>query len=1227
MKHRMIRMIEQLKGTQNGFALVTALSLMAFVLLLLMSITTLVQVEVQSSEQNMSRIQAQQNALLGLQQALGALQAAAGPDQRATVTSEMFDSDAATPEIEDVQARHYTGVFHSYNNDTPLESFRDTQNEAHEAITWLASAEDPIADPVKDPLSKYSSELIEIAHIYQEDTKTVEPVLAGKIQVDEQQSGAFAWWVADEGMKAKFNTEGDQMPANSQVDGPLELDSLRIMQAAGSNFSHISEGFQRPFSELESGGHLGKLSHLNDLKLLGAEWGEWALPKTPANPTKRATINPDVTLYSRGLPIDITHGRLKEDLTVYLETGEGLTDDTHIIRGSSTDLNYTGPPLGATLTNDPLTDNLPRFGLLRSWHDLGKAIDAGKSKAQAHTNTQHGLHPNIMRAGISFTVALRGPAVIDPGDNSKMITKFQILINPRVAIHNPYNFKLPADKYLFELSIPDKLYLNWQLQSDGALFPPVLDASNSHNWHELANFSAGTTDNGTISAVLVSKGDSSYAWQKDRAWVRMTIDTSKTDGIAAGETLNFAPEISQYPLQDSIYVDQAAIDFRSTSDVNVCDNVNEANNLENVWALGDPIAVSIPVMNGDSTRGSGFWFNPEDETSPPPPQYRVCLRYELINYQGLNGSLSWRLSLLGAGPPTLLSSKDPHKTEGGYTFGLNNSGFDYTQEGQSHSDWSLAEVKSFENTSSPPSHHSNLMQVAMHDYSTTTAVRGGHGQGGDRRNAISNPHGGILRESLTAADWTARVQHQTMHRLEILEKFWDPAMWPRKTELSTGNESSVEGYVHSTAGNAQDSTGCIYTMFDFPRRYGPITSLGQLQHAGLNSFCYGPAYQVGYSRAPYFLDRDQTRYVPTPKENVPNEFIDVPYMVNSSLWDRFYLSTIPQTASLDLNQSQEYTLANARHILTPDRFGKYPPQNELRNSEIGFQQSAGSIQVDGAFNVNSVSVNAWEALLLQAAGKTLETENDGTLNSAAESTFVAFPRFPDPVYGVENGDEFAKLDAQDAKQHAGVFVTDRADIRLLAENIVAEIKRRGPFLSLADFINRRLIPNTSDLDLDYQGLMGTMDAAIMRASQIEDVLNYPQIFSRTGNGGQQLDPDYSYSWDLNEPTYAVSPEAAYGIPSGHKSTALEGSSANLMQGDILQFLGPQLTARSDTFVIRCYGESIDPISKKVQSAVRGEAIVQRIAEPVAPGDNLIAPSGAMGRRFIIRHFRWIDPQS
>ena len=52
---------------RQGFALVIALSLMAFVLLLLLSLSSLVRVESLSAKISQSTLAAQQNALLGLQ--------------------------------------------------------------------------------------------------------------------------------------------------------------------------------------------------------------------------------------------------------------------------------------------------------------------------------------------------------------------------------------------------------------------------------------------------------------------------------------------------------------------------------------------------------------------------------------------------------------------------------------------------------------------------------------------------------------------------------------------------------------------------------------------------------------------------------------------------------------------------------------------------------------------------------------------------------------------------------------------------------------------------------------------------------------------------------------------------------------------------------------------------------------------------------------------------------
>ena len=74
----------------DGFVLVISLGLMAFVLLLLLSLTTLISVETRTSKSLQVRQQAEQAALLGLNLALGELQKTAGPDQRVTARAEIL---------------------------------------------------------------------------------------------------------------------------------------------------------------------------------------------------------------------------------------------------------------------------------------------------------------------------------------------------------------------------------------------------------------------------------------------------------------------------------------------------------------------------------------------------------------------------------------------------------------------------------------------------------------------------------------------------------------------------------------------------------------------------------------------------------------------------------------------------------------------------------------------------------------------------------------------------------------------------------------------------------------------------------------------------------------------------------------------------------------------------------------------------------------------------------
>ena len=76
-----------------------------------------------------------------------------------------------------------------------------------------------------------------------------------------------------------------------------------------------------------------------------------------------------------------------------------------------------------------------------------------------------------------------------------------------------------------------------------------------------------------------------------------------------------------------------------------------------------------------------------------------------------------------------------------------------------------------------------------------------------------------------------------------------------------------------------------------------------------------------------------------------------------------------------------------------------------------------------------------------------------------------------------------------------------------------------------------------------------------------------------------------------------------------------------------RILSPGLSARSDTFVIRGYGESV--ANGKVKARAWCEAVVQRVPEPVRPDEAGLNPKEGgglpdFGRRFRVKSFRWLN---
>jgi len=72
--------------------------------------------------------------------------------------------------------------------------------------------------------------------------------------------------------------------------------------------------------------------------------------------------------------------------------------------------------------------------------------------------------------------------------------------------------------------------------------------------------------------------------------------------------------------------------------------------------------------------------------------------------------------------------------------------------------------------------------------------------------------------------------------------------------------------------------------------------------------------------------------------------------------------------------------------------------------------------------------------------------------------------------------------------------------------------------------------------------------------------------------------------------------------------------------------------RSDTFLVRAYGDVVNPVTGAIEARAWCEAVVQRLPDYVDPVDPPEKSSGlsptneTYGRRFEIVRFRWLSPE-
>ena len=122
------------------------------------------------------------------------------------------------------------------------------------------------------------------------------------------------------------------------------------------------------------------------------------------------------------------------------------------------------------------------------------------------------------------------------------------------------------------------------------------------------------------------------------------------------------------------------------------------------------------------------------------------------------------------------------------------------------------------------------------------------------------------------------------------------------------------------------------------------------------------------------------------------------------------------------------------------------------DSDYRFQSLASDLILDGAFNINSTSVDAWIAQLSSLRGHSVENVNVGS----GQTPVIRF------------------LEEPETNEWNKIRLLSDDEIEELAKAIVKQVKLRGPFLSMADFVNRRLALGPMDSDTKKQGEPGSI---------------------------------------------------------------------------------------------------------------------------------------------------------
>ncbi len=1185
----------------RGFALVITLTLMVLLTMVAVGLLTLSSITLRASGQGESMALARANARLALMLALGELQKHAGPDKVVTAPCEIVRDKPRLPRL--------TGVWDSWDAITSSATASpDYTGKKRELFrTWLVSDSDPAAVRERDydgPEGE-TIRLVGPGTLGIESPDPADMVLAGKVPVarGDEPEGAFAWHVSDESVKARINayrdpSQGQQPWQKSALLAGHRPDPAAMSAADGTRLTFLpgddTAGDYEKARELA-----GKLTSFDQIELL-----------PDGKPIGR--FRHQVTPHSYGLLTNVREGGLKQDLSSMFEMSPTSLPKPY--DGANAKLYETTHRI--TGTSDPY------WSTLKGYYDVAKEASMKaaspvyyKAPQEAVTLTTGGRStgvpkkfyaaPVIARVEMLFSVVVReshGPwsaASTGLGQHTRMI---HLLYAPIVTLHNPYNVSLKFDKLDLDINgIP--LAFNFVVNGQPQNREPV---SYNRMYVNLADRTA-------------------------KAFM-LTISNWRDFGSGAPSPITMRPGQS---LVCGPYIDGNVVFGNSGGEGSQVffDYSNNLTGNQNARAkckpgfLGRQVSFDIDWLTPDN---APFSTDGNRGVLIVKPDDRFYIEYKMKPNSNDNGSATTDKMTVSA----KLTSQGRELEIGGLQFDYDTRSigkrypttYRYPDARSVPSDLLVENL--WEPNMTPIKNHAKVKSFALLTARARTANGGVYDSGS--RDKMANGEN-LLHDGSLAGQ--PLLHHNPARTPTVVDLKRDlPGRYSHELNLDPlkGNvddrfdiDASNRGYLLTANKKLQGiksgsylelPTGPLQTIADF-RRSNALTSslLPNFVQPVANSY---PSPLIAPDR---FIQSGVVSY----------PLLDHSVLANHALYDRFYFSTF---ANYDAGNTPDKVFTgfmDGSQRLAAQSFEPYLPGGETldqakgelfngaRPTDSAYQRVAGYQLVRTPFNVNSTDVQAWKAVLSAMSGDTVQLLW-ATTAARGEKTGDFTPMLPMSLVngGVvgryDNNADSRNIDNALTNDFNGHQQLQPEQLELLATKIVDEVRKRGPFLSMSEFVNRQIGSAAG------QPMAGALQTAIDEARINDSFLAGSVVPVREAD---VADTD----------TYGFpNPRAALGNPAA-------GAPGWLSQGDLMRVLEPGATVRGDTFVIRTCGEAFGKDGKVVARAY-AEAVVQRVPDFINPADqpsiNVWDPSVTaggednkrFGRRINIVSFRWLSPQ-